>query len=103
MFIHSNLAELRQQDPVLFADNSIFSREARKISMFDFINNIMSKVYHMIFNARFPRVPEEMKTKLQLFLDIKTGDWFLYKYHTVIRVYGFIEAPYLLPASLTPR
>ena len=57
----------------------------------------------MIFNARLPRVLEEMKTKLQLSPNIKTVDWFLYKDHIVIRVYGFIEAPYLLPSFLTPR
>ena len=31
------------------------------------------------------------------------GDWFLYKYFIVLRVYGFIREPYRLPAFLTPR
>ena len=62
----------------------------------------MYRFYQMIFNARFPRVLEEMKTKLQLSLDIKIMDWFLYKDHTVIRVYGFIESPYSLLSFLTP-
>ena len=31
------------------------------------------------------------------------GDWFLYKYFTVIRVYGFTEAPYMFSSFLIPR
>ena len=31
------------------------------------------------------------------------GGWFLYKDFTVIRVYGFIEAPYMLSSFLIPR
>ena len=31
------------------------------------------------------------------------GDWFLYEDYTVLRVYGFMEEPYKLPAFLTKR
>jgi hypothetical protein len=44
-----------------------------------------------------------MKTKLQFTPENRTRDWFLYRDYTIIRVYGFSEAPYILPTFLTPR
>ena len=63
----------------------------------------MSKVYRLIFNAILPRVLEEMKTKLQLYIDTKIGDWFLYKDYTIIMVYGFTKGPYSLLSFIAPR
>lgn len=74
--------------------------EARKISFFDFTNKVMSNVYNLIFNKELPRVSEDMKSKLQLSLE-PTRDWILFKAHTIIRVYGFSEARYVLPTFLT--
>ena len=31
------------------------------------------------------------------------GNWFLLEEHTIIRVYGFVHEPYILPTFLTPR
>ena len=44
-----------------------------------------------------------MKLMLQSSSDDRIGDWFLYKYFTVLRVYGFTGEPYKLPIFLTPR
>ena len=44
-----------------------------------------------------------MKLMLQSSLEDRIGDWFLYKYFTVLRVYGFTGEPYKLPFFLTPR
>ena len=63
----------------------------------------MAEVYKMNFYDVLPRVLEDMRVMLQSSSEGRTGDWFLHKDHTVIRVYGFIDAPYLLLAFLTPR
>jgi hypothetical protein len=76
-------------DPDLFSDLSIIYAEAKRISMFDFLNKIMSKVYMLIHNVDFPGVFEEMKIKLQFDSDYRVGDCFLYKDSTIIRFYGF--------------
>ena len=40
---------------------------------------------------------------LQLFENCKTGDWYLYRNHTELRVYGALLAPYKLPRFVTTR
>ena len=45
---------------------------------------------------------EDVKFKLQLSTE-PIGYWFLYKYFTVLRIYGFTDAPYKLLAFLTSR
>ena len=44
-----------------------------------------------------------MRKMLQLSNSKKIGDWFLIKFGTAIRLYGFIHAPYILPSFLTSR
>ena len=41
-----------------------------------------------------------MRSKLQLSTQL-IGDWFLFKDHTISRVYGFIGSPYILPTLMT--
>ena len=50
-----------------------------------------------------PRINEETKRILQLSENFKTGDWYLYKDHIEIRVYGALLAPYKLPRFVTTR
>ena len=71
--------------------------------MLIFINNIMSRVYSLIFGIDLPRVLEEMKICLQPNPESRVGDWMLFIQSTVIWVYGYQEGPYLLPVFLTPR
>ena len=40
---------------------------------------------------------------LQASTEKRIGDWFLSEYGTMIRLYGFTQSPYMLPAFLTPR
>ena len=66
MLLFSNQVELKQMDPDFFSDLSIISTEVKKITMFVFINKIMSKVYKLIHNIELPRVLEEMKNNCNL-------------------------------------
>lgn len=68
-----------------------------------FMNGLMAEVYFLFFQKRLPRVIPEMKDLLQPPMEKGVGDWFLFKQGTIIRVYGFSQAPYELPAFLTPR
>ena len=67
------------------------------------MNLIMSEVYRVMFQDKMPRVLPKMEEVLQFSPDRRVGDWFLLKEHIIIRVYGFIHEPYILPAFLKPR
>ena len=71
--------------------------------MFEFVNKIMAEVYKSLFGDVLPRVLEEMRLMLQSSSEDRIGYWFLYKYFTILRVYGFTREPYRLPFFLTPR
>ena len=97
MLLCSNVTELQFL-------STIFSLDLPKqINMFKFVNSIMSKMYKLLFDEVLPRVLEEMKLMLQSSSEDRIGDWFLYKYFTILRVYGFTGEPYKLPVFLTPR
>ena len=68
-----------------------------------FMNFIMAPVYNVFFQERLPRVLPEMKETLQFSLERRIGDWFLSEHGTVIKVYGFVHQPYILPAFLNMR
>ena len=53
----------------------------------------------MVFDAELPTIYEDMKNKIWMSSE-PIGDWFLFKNHTIIRVYGSIEAPYVFPTFL---
>ena len=57
----------------------------------------------MLFDEDLPRVLDEMKCLMQSSPEDRVGDWFLYRDYTVLRIYGFTDQPYRLPAFLTPR
>ena len=50
-----------------------------------------------------PRVFPEMKELLHLSPRKMVGYWFLAKVETIIRLYGSVYQPYVLPAFLTAR
>ena len=100
--VEFNLEESRGEDPKAFVDPATLSEEANVFSHYDFINKIMSKIYDLIHEGKFPRVIEEMRKGLQLKKGKATGDWFLYRGSIVIRVYSFQGFPYVLLAFLTP-
>ena len=76
--------------------------EAGVLSLFKITNQVMVVVYQLFNNSSLPRVSKDMRNKLQM-INNHVGDWFLYKDFTVITVYGFTEAPYMLPSFLIPR
>jgi hypothetical protein len=94
MFLETNKKE--------FHETTFISTECKRITMLIFINNIMSKVYNLIFNTILQRVLEDMKSYLQPNSKNRVGYWVLFMHSTVIWVYGCQEAPYLLPIFLTP-
>ena len=63
----------------------------------------MAEIYRVMFQNRLPRVLPEMEEMLEFSPYIRVGDWFLLKEHTIIKVYGFVHEPYILPTFLTPR
>ena len=70
---------------------------------FKYMNLLMAEVYKVFFQKKLPRVLPLMKESLQFSLDMKIGDWFQLEERTIIRVYGFIHDPYILPTFLTPK
>ena len=97
ILLSSNVSELQFLSTIFSPDLS------KQINMFEFVNSIMSKMYKFLFDEVLPRVLEEMKLMLQSSSEDRIGDWFLYKYFTVLRVYGFTREPYKLHVFLTPR
>jgi hypothetical protein len=95
MFLETNKIE--------FPEATFISTECKRITMLIFINKIMSRVYSLIFNTSLPRVSKDMKSYLQPNPENRVGYWVLFMHSIVIWVYGFQEAPYLLPIFLTPR
>lgn len=68
-----------------------------------FSNDLSSQVYLFIFEANYPRVPQQFQSYLHPQTKNQIGDWFLYPEYIVIRVYGSEDQPYRLPSFLTLR
>ena len=80
----------------------VFTSEIKN-NTFNYMNLIMSEVYRVIFQDNLPKVLPQMEEVLQFNPDRRVGEWFLLKDHIIIRVYGFVHEPYILPVYLTPR
>ena len=63
----------------------------------------MAGIYGLFFQEILPRVFLQMKKILHLSPNKRIGDWFLTEFEIIIRLYGFIHQPYILPAFLTVR
>ena len=68
-----------------------------------FMKFLMAEIYNLFFQERLPKVFPEMREILQLSHSKMIGDWFLAELGTIIRLYGFVHQPYILPAFLTAR
>ena len=64
-----------------------------------FMNGLMAEIYSIFFQERFPTVFPKMKEALQLSPSKMIGDWFLSKFETIIRLYGFVHQPLWQPGS----
>ena len=82
---------------------SILRKESREYSYTDFNDLFIVPAMNLLNKQETPRINEEIKRILQLSESCKTGDWYLYKNHTEIRVYGTLLAPYKLPRFFTTR
>ena len=69
----------------------------------ELLNLLMVEIHGLFFQEIFPRVFPEMKQMLQLSPNKRIGDWFLTEFETIIRLYGFVHQPYILPSFLTAR
>ena len=68
-----------------------------------FMNFLMAEMYNAFFQKRLPGVLPDMKEMLQFSPQRRIGYWFLFEYGIVIRLYGFVHQPYILPAFLSMR
>ena len=69
----------------------------------EFMNSLMAEIYDIFFKERLPRMFPEMKEILQLSPSKMIGYWFLTEFEKIIRLYGFVHQPYVLPSFLTIR
>ena len=82
---------------------SLLMKNSSEYSYSDLNDLFIRPAMSLLDKAEPPRINEEIKRILQLSENCKVGDWYLYKNHTEIRVYGVILAPYKLPKFITPR
>jgi hypothetical protein len=62
----------------------------------------MNSFYIFLHSTPPPRMFPELKKMLQLSKETRVRSWFLFQYHTIIRIYGCEEEPNKLPSLLTP-
>ena len=70
---------------------------------YEFLNLLRVEIYGLLFQERIPRVFPEIKKILQLSPNKRIGDRFLTEFETIIRLYGFVHQPYVLPSFLKVR
>ena len=92
MLAHLVIDKHSQPKDQIFTEKLNCSMEARGPPFFQFTNQVMEVVYELFHNSNLTRVSQDMRNKLQMIND-PIGDWFLYKYFTDIRLYGFTESP----------
>jgi hypothetical protein len=68
-----------------------------------YVNSFMSIVYTLFHEQSPPRIFPEIKKLLHESSETQLGDWFLFKEHTEIRMYGAEVKPFKLPSFLTMR
>lgn len=71
--------------------------------MFNFINAVMDRAYYVFLGFVPPIISLELRTSLQLSPDTKKRDCYLFENHTILRICGFENDPYLLLSFFTPR
>jgi hypothetical protein len=76
---------------------SLLRKNSSEFCFKQFIDQFYHPVVSMLSGRKEPRINEEIQRILHLSYLAKTGDWYLYKDHTEIKVYGCEMAPYKLP------
>jgi hypothetical protein len=82
---------------------SLLRRNSTEFNFKQFIEQFYQLVVSMLSGKPKPRVNEEVHRILHLLDLAKIGDWYLYKNHIEIRVYGGELAPYKLPTYFPVR
>ena len=83
--------------------SSILRKWNREYSFADSNDSFIAPSMYLLEKEEIPRINDETRRILQLSENYKTGDWYLYKNHTEIKVYGSSLAPYKLPRFVTTR
>ena len=94
IFFHYNqedFLEMQRCEPLAIGVEISPVNEDGNEGMFRFINKIM------------PKASKQLKKKLQLSLETRIGDWYLFENRIVIKLYGFEDEPFLLPSFFTPK
>jgi hypothetical protein len=81
---------------------SLIRKKPLNVGFPEYIDQFMSKSYHIIHNEIPPIIFIESKKLLQLNSDKRVGDWYIVENYTEIRVYGYDLQPFHLPILLTP-
>ena len=92
MFLSYNEDNLQTPGLVIIDDMTM--------NYYEFMKFLMAEIYHIFFQERLPKVLPEMKEMLQLSPSKMIGYWFLTEFETIIRLYGFLHQPYVLPSFL---
>ena len=85
-----SLLELEQLTPyevISIIHRSSFLRDPTQ-SFSNFVNELASCVYYFIYEANYPRVPQQFQNYLHPTIEDQIEDYFLFPEYTVIRVYG---------------
>jgi hypothetical protein len=82
---------------------SLLKRNSTEYHLIEFIDQFYHSVLGMLSGVPEPRVNDEVRRVLHLSENTKTGDWYLYKNHSEIRVYGCELAPFKLPKYMPVR
>ena len=67
----------------------------------ELLNSLMAEIYGIFFQEKLPRVFPKMREMMHLSPNKRIGYWFLTEFETIIRLYGFVHQPYILPVFLT--
>jgi hypothetical protein len=82
---------------------SLLKRNSAEYKFAEFIDQFYHPVLGMLASVPEPRVNDEVRRVLHLSESTKTGDWYLYKDDSEIRVYGCELAPFKLPKYMPVR
>ena len=89
-------------DIISIVHRDSFLRDSSKVFSY-FVNEFASRVYFLIFEVNYPRVPQHFQMYLHPQTENQIGDWFLSQDYAILRIYGFEEQPYRHPSFLKPR
>ena len=53
-----------------------------------FVDKFLSHTYEIFYGKKSTTMPKDLRKFLRLSPEVRIGDWYLFRNHTVIRVYG---------------